>query len=142
MSYAVIADLIPRYVPEGVAKNITDDEAYAEVDETLVNQCLADAETLVDSYLVDVYSLPLASVPEIIKSETCQIARFYVYERKGLLEESPHVKTSFEDALKLLGKIQSGELKMGLARRDDKQIKMTKSSKRGNYLDDVWTGYD
>ncbi len=72
---------------------------------------LADADAEIDSYLAARYSLPLASVPSLLKRVACVIARY------NLLGEaaSDRARADYEDARRLLVGLANGSVTLGLS---------------------------
>lgn len=95
----------------------------------IVNMCIKDASELVDSYLRGRYQLPLSTIPELIKRLTFQVARYYLYEKKGLTED---VLQTFDRAINELRRIAKGESRLDApelsAEQSSGQIKYVKGT--------------
>lgn len=137
MPYATPADLLDRFeaglvaqraAPEGVRvvgpllkltvadgdRSSYSVEEIAAADAALerIDEALLDAEGHVDSFLSDLYVLPLDPVPRLIRRCTCEIARFYLWgdaAAKDSVEER-----DFKAALKTLESIRKGDVKLGI----------------------------
>jgi phage gp36-like protein len=80
------------------------------VDEAAVQRALEDAGAEIDGYLAGRYTLPLASVPRVLVNVGCDIARYRLY--KDIATDL--VRKRYEDAVKLLEKVASGKVTLGL----------------------------
>jgi phage gp36-like protein len=68
----------------------------------------SDACNLIDGYLASRYTLPLSSVPDIVKAWACDIARFKLWDERAPAE----VRTRFEDAVGQLKDVAKGHLSL------------------------------
>lgn len=105
MAYATRADLEDRYGADELAQRESMLPAGA------VAGALADADAEIDSYLATRYTLPLASVPSLLKRLACAIARY------NLLGEaaSDRARADYEDARRMLAGLANGSVTLGLA---------------------------
>lgn len=109
--YAVRQDMIDRF-GEPEIRQLTDrrDPPAGAIDDTVLAEALDDADGLVDSHLAGRYTLPLASVPKILKRYACDIARFFLW--KDSAGES--VRKAYEDAKSFLEQVAAGKASIGL----------------------------
>lgn len=105
MAYATRADLEDRYGTDELEQRESMLPAGA------VAGALADADAEIDSYLATRYSLPLASVPSLLKRLACAIARYNLLGDAA----SDRARTDYEDARRLLAGLASGSVTLGLA---------------------------
>lgn len=110
MPYATLDNLIERF-GELELTQLTDAASPGLIDEALVTRALADAEAVVDGYLGGRYTLPLASVPPMLTSVACDLARARLY--KDALPEV--VEKRHADALKFLTLLGQGKITLGAA---------------------------
>jgi phage gp36-like protein len=103
MTYALQADLEARYGDE-VAQ-------FVAANAAAVAQALADADALIDGYLAGRYSLPLASVPPILKQYACDIARYRLYSDAA----NDVVLARYKDAVNYLTRLGSGQISLGVS---------------------------
>lgn len=87
-----------------------DEVAAAEAGLVRMDEAISDATAEIDSYLGQVYRLPLATVPGILKRFAGSIARYHLHDDS----EHEHVRQRYQDTIKALAKIASGELDLGL----------------------------
>ncbi len=80
MTYALRQDLVDRF-GELELIQLTDRENVPpeEVDDTVVNRALGDADGLIDSYLGKQYALPLSVVPPVLTKVAADIARYFLH---------------------------------------------------------------
>ncbi len=109
--YAVKQDLIDRFGEQPLVQaSDRADPPAGVIDETVLARAIADAEAEVNAHLAGRYALPLASVPEVLKRWTCDIA-FYL-----LLGEAAGERTvkRYEDVMRSLRLVAAGELTLGV----------------------------
>lgn len=105
MTYATRADLEDRYGTDELQQRESMLPAGA------VAGALADADAEIDSYLATRYTLPLASVPSLLKRLACSIARYSLLGDAA----SDRARTDYEDARRMLVGLSNGSVTLGLA---------------------------
>lgn len=98
MTYAVRADLTQRYGADEIAQR------EAMLDPGALNVILADANAMIDGYLVGGYTLPLNPVPPKLTQVACAIARYYLLG-DAVTERA---RNDFTDAVAWLKDVQDG----------------------------------
>ena len=93
--------------------NLEDPEAET-VDSTVMDRGLTRATSLINGYLSGRYALPLATVPELLKSLCLDIARYNL----GIYAKEDDVRMRYDDAVRQLQQIANGTLNLGLAAVD------------------------
>ncbi|HNH50746.1 MAG TPA: DUF1320 domain-containing protein, partial [Myxococcota bacterium] len=88
-----------------------EDVGVDTVDTDVLNEVILEAEAEVDGYLGARYSLPLATVPSLVKSLAGRICRFKLYDRRGRAGEEQ--QKDYDRALKLLKDLSSGTVTLG-----------------------------
>ena len=93
---------------------LTDRHGQADTVVTpVLDTAIADADALIDRYLVDGgYELPLSTVPAVLVRVACLIT----YRNLHTAIITDRARQGFEEAESLLEKIQSGELTIGIDR--------------------------
>ncbi len=111
MPYAVRQDMIDRFGETEIIQ-LTDkaDPPTGAIDDTVLNEALADADGVIDSYIGSRYTLPLGSVPRILQRYACDIARFFLNEDQA----GETVRRAYDDALKFLKAVADGLVTLGL----------------------------
>jgi phage gp36-like protein len=111
MAYATRQDMIDRF-SEAELVQLTDKDAVRadSIVETVLERALADASATINAYLAGRYTLPLDPSPEILRLLACDIARYYLQ----IQEAGAQVKARYEGAVKFLGRVASGEIRLGV----------------------------
>jgi phage gp36-like protein len=85
--------------------------------EDRITRAIEDAEAEVDGYLARSFSLPLSSVPDLVRKWTVDIAVWNVYSRKKatiLAEERHPVWKRYSDAINALKKVEENPGSLGI----------------------------
>ncbi|WP_199777596.1 DUF1320 domain-containing protein, partial [Bosea sp. FBZP-16] len=97
MAYATLQDMIGRFgETEMLRLSSVDGELPETVNAAPVEQAIADADGIIDSYLRKRYSVPLAPVPRAIINASCVLAR-YELSVGGDREPADQVKAGRKD---------------------------------------------
>ncbi len=98
MTYALREDLAQRYGADEIAQR------ESALDPGALGVILADADAMIDGYLIGGYTLPLLPVPQKLTQVACAIARY------NLLGDSvtERARNDYTDAVAWLGEVQSG----------------------------------
>lgn len=107
MSYATKQDLIDRGWEKKLVQ-LTDrvNKPATTIDDTAVARHLVDASSVVDSYLVKVYTLPLQTVPASLVKVTADIAMYFIHG--DTVEKDSPVDRAHTDALRWLQQVAQG----------------------------------
>ena len=107
MGYCAQADLSARFGDEEL-KQLTDETNVppTTIDATEVSNACAEATSLIDGYLRARYTLPLTTVPDVLKKWACDIARFYLWDDRA--GEGTPVREAYKDAVKQLEAVAKG----------------------------------
>lgn len=108
-----LQDLITRFNKDNELAELTDRENYTDINVTVVNTAIKDAEGIVESYLnaVGLVKRSLVGellytggviVPEALKSKTCDIARWYLHDDQVTTE----VQKRYDEAIKWFERVQ------------------------------------
>lgn len=109
MAYATLADLSDRYGVEELTQ-LTDRLGVAAPDAAIVARALDDASAEIDGYLAVRYALPLPTVPTVLLRLCADIARYRLWDDRA----SEEVRRRYEDARRVLERIASGDVSLGL----------------------------
>lgn len=109
MTYATRQDLIDRF-GEGELIQLTDRDGGGVIDDTVLNDALADADDEVNARLAARFTLPLASTPRVLVRVAADVARYYLYDDRA----TDQVRRRYDDAIKLLTGIAQGTVNIGL----------------------------
>lgn len=111
MTYALQADM-QAALGDGELIQLTDraDPPVGAIDATVLARALEAADGEIDSYLASRYSLPLVSVPVILRDCAVDIARYRLHDR-GVPDR---VKEAYKDRIAWLRDVASGKASLGL----------------------------
>jgi len=107
MTYCTKQDLIDRFSERELIQ-LTDrtNTPASVIDDTVVGRALGDAEGLANGYIGKKYTLPLATVPDMLTKLVADIARFYLHG-EGVEKDSP-IRTNYTDAVAFLVNVSRG----------------------------------
>jgi phage gp36-like protein len=111
VAYATESDLITKF-GETEIDDLIDQESPNKLQDAL-----DDAESEVNSYLAQRYTVPLSTVPNTIKSACCDIARYRLYSHNATEE----VNQRYKDRIAWLKLLSKGELSIGVAEQSSKK---------------------
>ncbi len=77
MSYAAIQDMIDRFGSKELIE-LSDHGNTGAIDNTVLQGALDDASAEIDGYLAAVYTLPLSTIPVVLKRLCGDMARYYL----------------------------------------------------------------
>lgn len=80
----------------------------SQIDRTVVDGVLADADGLIDSYVASRYAVPLASVPPVLVRLAKVIAGYFLMGAAA----SESLRQDYEDALRTLRDIADGRMSL------------------------------
>lgn len=112
--YCALDDLRKQSSDEFLLR-CTDDENTGVIDQAIIDEKIADAQTEIDSYCRAQYSVPFQTVPGLIRKLTVDIALYNLVSRRGMDEDSPDVilVKRYRDATKLLENLAKGIVTIG-----------------------------
>lgn len=110
MPYNTKQNMIDRYGEEELIQ-LTDRAASGVINDTVLDQAIADAGAEIDGYLGGRYQLPLAVTPPIITVYACDMTRYRLYDDAA----TEQVEKRYQDALKFLRLAAEGKVQLGPA---------------------------
>lgn len=110
MGYAEEIDLETRF-GEKLLTLVADRDQDGKIDDGVVESALADASAEIDSYLGQIFSLPLSSTPELLVRVCGDIAIYRMAIDAGTL--TAEMRLRYEDALRWLEKVATGKAGLG-----------------------------
>lgn len=113
MPYCALSDIIDQ-VPEQKILELTDDENLGEVNAARVDKAISTAGSIIDGYLRGRYTLPLSTVPDLVKTISVDISVFKLYERRREMDMPESLSSRYKNAVKLLEQIQKGLISLGI----------------------------
>ncbi len=106
MAYCSLAD-IQKLIPELELAELTA-ESGTTPDSAVVAEAIAKADAEIDSYLGVKYAVPLASVPDRLRSLSEDISIYYLYVRRSVVPE-PREK-AYQNAITFLRDAAKGNV--------------------------------
>ena len=81
-----------------------------------MNRCIADADSIINSYLRPKYDVPVDSPPNILKELSISISTYNLYKRRAsTFSGCPDwVRINFEDAMAMLKEIRKGNMHLDI----------------------------
>jgi len=110
MIYATVEELIAAVSNSSLLAQATGTE---EPDETKLEKALVDASAKIDGYVGSRYSLPLPTVPPVLRTYCIDIALYGLLNFRALgdLED---IRLRYKDAIMFLKELIKGEVSLGL----------------------------
>jgi phage gp36-like protein len=112
MAYSTLEDILEQVSQEELVR-LTDDSGSGTVDEAVVARAIADADSELDAYLGERYSLPLTPVPPLARKLSVDIALYNLYSRRLAPPEARQRR--YEEARGLLREAARGEVRLSSA---------------------------
>lgn len=114
MAYCTLSD-ITGVIPQRELIQLTDDDIPpAAVNQAVVDQAIAAADTLINGYIGDRYSIPFTGVPELLKTIALDVVVYRIYLRRKKGDPPEGIKAAYDNSLKLLRDVQAGKLSLGV----------------------------
>lgn len=110
MPYATLPDIITRYGEDLLHSLLGRDRE--DLDQAAVEAALADASQEVDLYLRDRVTLPLGTVPDVIKRATIDLALAMLPNHAA--GDNDLIQERAKSARKMLAAVAAGTLSLGL----------------------------
>lgn len=112
MAYATQQDIFER-MPEYVVLDTVNDErsdlvlpaSYERIDEAI-----GDADSLIDSYLGQRYTVPITPTPRLLTRISCDIAVYYLASRRGFTSQGADevILQAYQNAISWLKAVANG----------------------------------
>jgi phage gp36-like protein len=113
MMYCTIDD-IQKQVQDCTLIEITDDDLSGQINTDVVDESILYSETLIDGYLRGRYTLPLQTVPEIVKIPAVDLSIYRLYSRRFHTDMPDSINDKYKNSIKLLEQIQKGIISLGI----------------------------
>ncbi len=110
MAYAVQDDLLQQISEEELIQ-LTDDDLTGVVDLSKVTRAIEDADAEINGYLAKVHTVPIPSVPDLVRNMSVTIAIYNLYSRRDEIPESRDKR--YKATIKLLENISKGVVTLG-----------------------------
>lgn len=113
MSYCTADDIL-KWIESSELVQLTDDGDLGVVNDTVVGNAIEYASAVIDGYLGARYTLPLATVPVILKTYCTDIAICALYDRRPA-GRPEHWQDRCKNADRFLGLVAAGKISLGAA---------------------------
>jgi phage gp36-like protein len=114
MVYAQPSDMIARYPNRDLVQLTNEDSTQTVVNQTVLQQALADASAEIDGYLESRFTLPLIDPPAVLARLTCDVAMYRLQALRPL-HDLTEARKRYDDAVAVLLRVADGTLTLGLA---------------------------
>lgn len=105
MPYASLNDLIERAGPDEILQ-VADRDDDGVPDQDVIEAALVHADNTVNGYVATIYRVPLATVPDLVRTWAVSIARYFLH-RDGAPD---HVASDRKDAIAALKDVAAGRI--------------------------------
>jgi len=107
-------DEVDALIPPGVVIKALDDDGDGEEDEGVWEKLADTIQNVIDGYLAPRFSLPLATVPKLVKSCALTLANEAIYDRCGFSGDKNPWASRSKAVHQLLQNIMNGDLGLGV----------------------------
>jgi len=111
--YCTLYD-IKQQVPENTLIEITDDVQANEINTVIIDEAILYSETLIEGYLRGRYTLPLTTIPVLIKIISSDLTVFRLYSRRFQADMPASIDDKYKNSIKLLEQIQKRIISLGI----------------------------
>lgn len=108
--YASRTDMEARFGQNEVVM-LTDRSHSGDVDDSVLQQALADAAAEIDGYLAGRYPLPFATAPKVLTGHACDIARYRLCGSSAMVTDD--IRDRYRDAVRFLEHVAAGKISLG-----------------------------
>jgi phage gp36-like protein len=115
MSYATKQDIIDIY-GEDLLVRVADLDRDGYADDPVITKALGDADDICNAYLSAQYTVPVTPTPGVVRNCAVDIAVYKMALQRG--GRTDEMRLRYDDALKLLEKISTAKVGLGLSPED------------------------
>ena len=94
-------DDIKKQLQETTLIEITDDNLSGQINTDVVDETTLYADTLIDGYLRGRYTLPLQSIPEIVRVLATDLSIYRLYSRRFHTDMPDSINDKYKNSIKL-----------------------------------------
>jgi phage gp36-like protein len=107
--YTTLVNL-KNYLPASILQQLTDDNHLDKIDDEKLDFAVGQASNFIDGYLRGRYSLPLATVPDMIVDVATKLSGYFLFKR-ALIQTLPEtIKEDYDYSIGILRDIQKGRI--------------------------------
>jgi phage gp36-like protein len=113
MAYCTKTDIL-NYISESELAQVTS-EAGDVVDDAVIAKGIADADSLIDSYLAKVYAVPVSPTTARLTLLSSMIALYLLFSRRApRVGMSETVQKNYDDSIRFLEQVAAGKVTVGI----------------------------
>lgn len=107
---------VTRRIGSTLLIELTDDTGAGTVETTALAECISDSDGVINGYLRGRYSVPLSTVPDLIKRISTYLTIYYLYDRRASAFGGipPHIAENYKFAIDTLKLINNGTVDLGI----------------------------
>lgn len=111
-TYATRQDMIDTFGQDEVIRLSASYDEPGTIDDAVLTRALERASVDIDAYVSSRYPRPFPEIPRVLIGICCDLARYRLCGTGGRIE-SDEVRDRHRDAVKLLGMVADGRVKLG-----------------------------
>ncbi|MFQ5765414.1 MAG: gp436 family protein [Rhodospirillales bacterium] len=111
MPYSTQSDIQKLLTPQQLVQ-LTDDDRDGLADAAVVTEAIAQADGVIDSYLARRYTVPLTTVPAVIRAASVDIGIWNLYARRSIANESREKR--YNATIAFLRALADGKATLGI----------------------------
>lgn len=109
MAYCSTEDL-KNALPEAQLIQLTDDGDAGQIDMDKLNDAIRRADDFIDGHLRGRYTLPITTVPALIRDTSIRLGIWFLYSRSMMLTMPESIKEMYKDVIDILVRMQQGKV--------------------------------
>lgn len=109
MAYSTVDDLARALEPDAINQLAQDDSGTNTADTARLEAFIEEADSEIDAYISRRYTVPLATVPAMIRRFSTVIVKWYLHNRR-IWTKDENVKGEYEDVIAKLEAIRDGDM--------------------------------
>lgn len=113
MGYCELDDIKKLLDPKQVIA-LSDDDLDGDPDAEIIAAVIAAADSNIDSYLANRYTVPIFPVPEILKKYSAILSIYHLFDRRQLALIPEKWQNGYDYVIEELTKIADGEKTLGV----------------------------
>ena len=113
MNYSSLSDILSTLSESEIAR-LTDDAQGKTVNQDIVNEAITKGDEFLNGYLRSRYSLPLSTVPALVKDISVELAIYNLFLRRYRTKMPESADSQYKATIKTLEQIQKGFINLGI----------------------------
>lgn len=126
--------ILKKRISEKDLINLTNDTDQLIVNEDVINECIKQADGIIDAHLAYAYTLPLTIVSDLIVNISCDITIYLLLKRR--VDEMPEAWLfNYQNTIKTLESLKRGDL---ILNGNETIISTGNNASSGNVITNYW----